>query len=452
MNSPEHLILTAAAIADDRGVIAAPGAVLVRRDRAEPGDTAAATTVLEVGPPAKVSRLAPIRTARADLAGHVLIPGMVNAHTHLDLTSVGPIAYDESRGFAGWIADVRARRATDEAAIAASVRDGIERSRAGGVVAVGDIAGAWSAVPLRALRDSPMLGVAYLECFGLGDAGEAAADRLAELILRLHEERSAAVSTGGGSGGVRLGIQPHAPYSAGGVVYRRACELAARLGLPLATHLAESIAERELVTMRAGPIREALESFGVWEESAAAEFGVARSSIQHLGPMLARAPWLVAHANDCSDEDIDTLARTGATVVYCPRASEYFGHAREFGPHRYREMIERGVPVALGTDSVISLPAEQTSRIGVLDEARLLRRRDGVAPGMLLGMITTAAVSALGLTPGLFRFTPGRIAGIAAVRIGSAPTDPVAALFETDSIPTLLGDRNHSCLAETDQG
>ncbi len=452
MNSPQHLILTAAALADDRGVIAAPGAMLLRQDRAEPGDTAAATTVLEVGSPAKVRRLAPIGAARADLAGSVLIPGMVNAHTHLDLTSVGPIPYDESRGFAGWIADVRAGRATDEAAIAASVRDGIERSRASGVVAVGDIAGAWSPVPISVLRDSPMLGVAYLECFGLGDAGEMAADRMARLILSLHEERSAAVSTGGGSGGVRLGIQPHAPYSAGGVVYRRACELADRLGLPLATHLAESVAERELVAMRAGPIRAALESFGVWDESAAAEFGAVRSPTEHLGPLLARARWLVAHANDCSDEDIDLLARTGATVVYCPRASEYFGHHREVGPHRYREMIERGVAVALGTDSVISLPAEQSSRLSVLDDARLLRRRDEVAPVRLLGMITTAAASALGLPPDLFRFTPGPIAGIAAVRIGSASTDPVAALFETDSIPTLLGDRNHSCLAETDRG
>ncbi len=450
MNQPQHLILTAEAIADDRGVIAAPGASLVRLGRAKPGDTAGDMTILEIGAPEQIRRLAPIGSETIDHAGCVLIPGMVNAHTHLDLTSVGPIPYDASRGFAGWIADVRDRRATDDAAIAASVREGIERSRAGGVVAVGDIAGAWSAVPIRTLRDSAMLGVAYLECFGLGDAGEAAAERLAESIQSLYEEQSAAVSTGGGSGGVRLGIQPHAPYSAGRLVYRRACDLADRFGLPLATHLAESLAERELITMHVGPIRAALESFGVWDESAGAEFGFAKSPVQHIEPMLARAPWIVAHANDCSEDDIDLLARTGATVVYCPRAAEYFGHASEVGPHRYRDMLARGVPVALGTDSVISLPDSQTDRIGVLEEARLLRRRDWADPMALLKMITTAAASALGLSPDLFRFTAGPIAGIAVVRIGSPATDPIASLFDSDSVPTLLGNRNYSCQAEID--
>lgn len=448
MNTPEDMILLAGALADDRGVIAAPASILLRLPGDGPAESGGVSTILEVGRPERVRCLAPVGARTLDLRDALLIPGMVNAHAHLDLTSVGPLPFDASRGFAGWIAEVRARRATDDDAIAASVLEGIARSRAGGVVAVGDIAGAWSETPWRTLLDSPMLGVSYVECFGLGDAGADAADRLAGIIERLHNEHLAA----GKPGRVSIGIQPHAPYSAGRLLYERACELADRLGTPLATHLAESLAERELVTLGTGPIRAALESFGVWDDTVAAEFGVARSPVEHLASTLARRPWLVAHANDCSGEDIDLLARVGATVVYCPRAGEYFGHAREVGPHRYREMLERGVAVALGTDSTISLPPDHADRLGVLDDARLLRRRDGADPRTLIRMTTTAAAYTLGLPPDLFRFTPGPIAGIAALRNAPATSDPVAWLFESDSLPTLLADRNDSCSAGIEFG
>ena len=100
----------------------------------------------------------------------VLAPGFVNAHTHLDLTHIGPVPFDaETASFVDWITLIREGRHTDDGDVARSVEEGVARSIRGGVVAVGDIAGVGSESPLRVLRESPLRGVSFIELFGLGD-------------------------------------------------------------------------------------------------------------------------------------------------------------------------------------------------------------------------------------------------------------------------------------------
>ena len=160
--------------------------------------------------------------------------------------------------------------------------------------------------------------------------------------------------------------------------------------------------------------------------------------------VLAAGRFTVAHVNDADDGAIETLARTGASVVYCPRASAYFGAPGHFGPHRYREMLDAEIPVALGTDSAVNLPEPLTS-LGVLEEMRLLHARDGTAAATLLRMGTVHGATALGLPREEFIFqrrSGGPVAGIVRVDIGPAGPNPggdaLECLMRASGRPSLL--------------
>jgi cytosine/adenosine deaminase-related metal-dependent hydrolase len=300
--------------------------------------------------------------------------------------------------------------------------------RRGGVAAVGDIAGASQTGPVEALRRSGIEGVAFVEAFGMG-ARQAAAVRFFESLAGGEVPLEA--------GGVRLGLQPHAPYSAGLDVYRAAARLRRERGIPIATHLAESMAERELVRDANGPLRPFLEAMGVWDGTYLEQIGRGKRPVEHLADVLGEAPWLVVHVNDCTSGEVELLAGAGAHVVYCPRASAYFAHERELGPHRYREMLEAGINVALGTDSIVCLPPGEADRLSTLDEMRVLHRRDGTDPSTLLAMATTNGARALGMDESRFTLARGPLVGLIAVDVSGTSDDmePAARILETDAMP-----------------
>ncbi len=191
------------------------------------------------------------------------------------------------------------------------------------------------------------------------------------------------------------GWQPHAPYSAGPALFRAA----ARSGRPVSCHLAETREELEFVATGGGPFRALLQQMGKWSEAFAGFYDQGLSPVGWMEPHLREQPWLLAHCNYVSDEDIDLLAETRASVAYCPVASEYFGHVG----HRYREMIDAGVNVCLGTDSIACQPSHQAQPLGMLPQMRRLYQRDRTDPALLLNMATTHGWRAIGLTAELRR-------------------------------------------------
>jgi cytosine/adenosine deaminase-related metal-dependent hydrolase len=436
----------AAAVVDAGECSLAPASLLVGfQPRTAP-------RVLAIGTPSKIdAHPASARAITHDLSRHLLVPGLVNAHTHLDLTHIGPRSHDPAAGFLPWVDMVRRERRTDAEGIGASVREGIALSLRGGTVAVGDIAGsprgAMTLTPWRELVASGLLGTSFLEFFGIGRTMPKARAEI-EAFLASAEWREAQKQ--GRAIGVTPGLQPHAPYSVDRRLYQWIAEHARAESIPLATHLGETTGERRFVRDGDGPNLDFLRSLGIWDESIAGEIGLGSSPIAHLDRALVTHPMLAAHVHDASDADIEILARAGTSVAYCPRAAEYFASPSHFGPHRYDVMIRSGLNVCLGTDSILNLPARDVERrgISILDEMRLLSRRDGAPPATLLSMGTVNGAKAIGLDPASFLFKEGAtLAGLVAIEIGSALSGERALeqALRSDAKPELLFHANLCC-------
>ena len=398
------MLVHAAAVAAADGAVFSPGAVAVRGGeaigRGEAGDLRrawAGAREVDLG-----ERFGPV----------LALPGMVNAHAHLDLASVGPRPYGGS--FLDWVrGEVLPARRLGERAIAAAVRAAAAASLDAGVEVVGDVAGA--AGSRAALAASGLRGVSFEEVFGLRPD---AVGRLRERVAEVAAEPEA--------GGVAPGLQPHAPYSVSPDGYA-AC---VATGLPLSTHLAELAEEAELVGTGSGPMRAMLEKTGLWGEELEAFYGggtgpggAGSSPVAWLRPHLEAAAgrFVVAHANHVDDDDLATLAATRTSVAFCPVASAYFGHRG----HRYREMLDAGVTVAFGTDSVLCQPADEPQPHGVSAQARLLFRRDAADPATLVRMATANGFAALGLPP--------RTRRLALVPVDPSADDPLRQALGNDA-------------------
>ncbi|MCH2135631.1 MAG: amidohydrolase family protein [Phycisphaerales bacterium] len=381
-------LLIAAAAVDAMGTTAVPGAVLVDNSRIE-----ASGTPQSIGPVEGAHIIT--------LPDDCLLPGLVNAHTHLDLSGRGPMPPEPD--FRHWLAKVRAMRAqATDTTITAAVRRGIDLARAGGTVAVGDIVAHPSAPTIAALGQSNLRGVAFIEQFGLGARQQCAIDT----FNALQHQRAP-------SNRMQLGCSPHAPYSC----TKRVFEAAARTGLPVATHLAESQGELECLEHGTGPTRALLlEDVGLPESAL---------PLLHAHPV----PALIEHLRgalcvhlNCIDSSHAALLRdAGAIACLCPRATAYF--AREV-PGPLDILRSAGVPIVLGTDSLLCL--DTPDRICMLDELRQLQPHADAFD--LLAMVTTQAAAALRMDPALVDLRPGPTAGIISVPLRQAPATARAAL------------------------
>ena len=414
--------IDAQAALDAAGTACFPAAMLVEivprparlgDDLLPVGVPAGRLTVLAIGRPDEVDHHpANAQATRIARPRAVLVPGMVNAHTHLDLTHIGPIPPCD---FPAFVDRVRAGRAKDEAEITASVRAGVKLCLQGGVVAVGDIAGAHQGKPSlaawEALRDSPLAGVGFIEFFAIGSREHAALANLDRLVGEGLMQRRL--------GAAQLGLQPHAPYSVSPRAYLHAAELAKKHNLLLATHLAESPAERRFVTFGDGPQVDLLKAIGVWDENIRDWAGRGQSPVAIVEHFLASSP-LAVHLNDLDDRDIERLTSLRVIAAYCPRSSAFFQSQAYFGRHRLADLWAAGVRTVLGTDSILNLPVDSAHPGGegldVLAEAATVVRARQASALETLGMVTLNGARALGLDYAGFMLSSGsRPLGVVAV-------------------------------------
>lgn len=413
----ECMVWLAAAIRDAAGTSARPGAVAVRGGR-----------ILASGEASQVLRQAGAKAQVFHLQDRLLLPAMVNAHAHLELSPIGPQPYGGD--FLNWVVMLMSRRPKDPDSVFHAVTNAARASLAAGVGFIGDVAGQQRGgdAAARALGESGLPGVSFAEIVGI--AGERVNEALAWLNSLSHQNPR--------TGCPRLGIQPHAPYSTGPTLYQAAIDTARLHGLPLSTHLAELPEETQFVGRARGRLRQFLESLGVWQDEFQKLYGQGLTPVRWMAPFLKQAPWLLAHCNYLSDDDLAILADSRASVAYCPVASAYFRHpAPGHPPHRYREMLEAGVNVCLGTDSILCQPPppEEPQPLGILPQMRFLYRRDRTDPDLLLRMATVNGLRALGLDEGLATLQAGAEARLIAVKVDpDEATDPLIQALLNDSI------------------
>lgn len=338
------------------------------------------------------------RSADIDLGNVALIPGLVNAHTHLDLTGLrGKLP--PTADFIGWLKGViDYRRTVSPESALESARAGRDEALRFGTTLLGDIAAGGCTFPL--LAESPCWSVVFREMIGLRAERAMPVWREAVDWLNHHEAGERC----------RGALSPHSPYS----VHQSLIRATGAVGVMQTIHLAESRAELELLDRRRGPFVEFLRELGVFDED-----GLAPSLEWVLWQTQRSESVLYAHGNYL---DPATALPANSTIVYCPRTHAAFGHA----PHPFREFIARGVRVALGTDSLASSPD-----LDILAEARFIHDRHPDFPGeQLLRMATLAGAEALGFAEVTGSLVPGKSADLVAVPLpDEEAVDPYRLLF-----------------------
>jgi 5-methylthioadenosine/S-adenosylhomocysteine deaminase len=359
--------------------------------------------ILELGPDRAVP--APDGIERADWRAAAILPGLINLHTHLELTGFeGRVEEDE---FPRWIRALRELKATRSAAdYAGAARQGIRDCFAAGVTTVADTGDSGAVLP--ALAELGGSGVVYQEVFGPDPAR--ADESIAALSQRLADLTPRATAR------VMVGVSPHAPYTVSGPLYRKTAALARSRGLPLAVHLAESPAETSFVRDGTGPFAEAWRARGLppLEDyvDPASDPSARRSPVAWLDHHGVLGPdTLCIHTVQLDGADLDLLAARGAAVAHCPLSNARHGH----GAAPLAELLRRGVRVGVGTDSVVSV-----GRLDLWAELRAARALAGLDARAALALATTEAARALGLERRIGRLEPGCFADFAVLAVPSA--------------------------------
>jgi len=322
-----------------------------------------------VGPDASVPR--PAEAECVELGAAALLPGLVNAHSHLELTALRGLV--RARPFGAWLMAIRAiKEDLDAEAFRASARWGVLESFAAGITTSGDTGSTLQAA--AALDELGGRGVAYHEVYGPDPA--ACADVVAGI------ERALPALEARRSERVAVGISPHAPYTVSDQLLAAVTALAPARGLKTAMHVAESREERELVEEARGPFADNLRSRGIPVERR----GTTIRWLERAG-FLACRPLLI-HCVTAGTDDLEAARRAGATVVHCPWSNAVLGHGRaDFGAMR-----RAGLAVGLGTDSVAA-----GGRPDLLAEARFAALGLDLAPRQMLRLVTADGAAALGL-------------------------------------------------------
>jgi cytosine/adenosine deaminase-related metal-dependent hydrolase len=361
-----------------------------------------------------------------DLGDVALLPGLINAHTHLEFSDLRHPLGQPGIGIVDWIRLIIAERARgDKTQLSAHLR-GQQESLDAGVTTVGDIVtspGAACSPPPAATIDATF----FHEVIGFSRAR--AESSLNALIQRL--EFAAKANALAEVAAPIQGISPHAPYTVSPLLLRPLVTLAHRQNMPVAMHLAESREELQFLRDGTGPFQELLEERSMWDDEA-----VPRDSNPHdYLLILAEAPRsLIIHGNYLEDDELDFLAthRDRMSLVYCPRTHAYFAH----DPYPLAAAIEHGVRVALGTDSRASNPD-----LDLFAEMQYVARaHTDVDPQEILRMGTLAGAEALGCDADFGSITPGKLANLVAFPLvdsrHNSPDEMLAALLATERAPT----------------
>jgi cytosine/adenosine deaminase-related metal-dependent hydrolase len=347
--------------------------------------------------------------APEDLGDVAILPGLVNAHTHLELSWMAGLV-PPAASMNQWIRELlRVRRAGPPGGREAEVRaacEALAAMRATGTVLVGDISNSLATPPL--IRALGLGGIVFHELLGLAAAEPA---RLVREAWARVEAMAASLAAAADVDPIALSVVAHAPYSVSPELFRLIAQ--ARQDAPLAVHLGESSEEIEFLRTGGGPIRDALESIGVWTEGWPVPACDPVTYMHDLGYL--QPGMLAVHGVHLTDDALERLRDAGAVLVTCPRSNTWVG----VGPPRLSHFYASGVPVAVGTDSLASVPT-----LSMFDELAEMRRlAPDVAAPCLLESATRIGARALGLEADYGTIGHGTRARLIAVAVPDGVSD-----------------------------
>lgn len=347
-----------------------------------------------------------------DFGEAAIMPGMVNCHSHLEITSMRGSLDDVEHDFSAWLLKLNGLRAnlSDDEICAAAVDGAMEGARAG-VTCFGDI-GRLGHAGVHALKTVGLRGVVFQETEFSPDNRTADDDflKLAERFELMKSEETELV---------RVGLSPHSPYTVGSRLFELIAQYAIINRVPLTIHAAESMDEHELMTRGTGFFSSVYEKYGVdWHSPHCSPI----EYLERLG-VLSTQP-LLAHCVVVSESDIERIAANGAKIAHCPKSNAKFGHG--YAP--FEQFLDAGISVGLGSDSVAS-----NNTCDMLEESRFAllaaRNREGsqrfLSPKEVLETATLGGAKSLGLDHLIGSLESGKQADIVLVSLDHPAIQPV---------------------------
>ena len=343
--------------------------------------------IVGVGPRDELIRLFPENSLQ-DLGAAIILPGLVNAHSHLELTVMRGYLEKEETNFFSWLRKLTLARLnlmTDDDVEVSALWGACEAVRAG-VTAVGD-ASDLGRCSMKALKSIGLRGIVFQESFG-PDAS-LAQENFGILKTKVDELQSLQTDL------VRVGVSPHSPYTVSGPQLELIAAFALKENLPLMIHAAESVAEELLVRNGTGLFAEGLQKRNIhWDVPG-------MSPIQHLnqrGILATKA--LLAHCIRVTQDDLQSIYANGAMIAHCPKSNAKLGH----GFASLTSFLKNGINVGLGSDSVAS-----NNTCDIIEETRfasLLSRAvapadnsaERISNSEFLGLATSGGAACLGIT------------------------------------------------------
>ena len=339
-----------------------------------------------------------------DFGSAAILPGFVNCHSHLEITSMRGALDDVEHDFRSWLLklnDIRSGLSSEDIEAAALL--GAKEGAAAGVTCFGDI-GRYGIARWKALKAVGLRGVLFQETEFSPDNATAAEDfeKLKEKFLLLREQSTNLVE---------VGLSPHSPYTVSRNLFEKIAEYALAEDIKLTIHAAESGEEDALLMRGEGFFIDLYRKLGVqWEvpHCSPIEF------LSQTGVLAARP--LLAHCVTVSDRDIQTIVDTGSRTAHCPKSNAKFGHG--YAP--LEKLIEAGVHVGFGSDSVASnnlCDLLEESRFASLAARNRAGRERFISAREVLQIATIGGAKALGLEDKIGTLEAGKQADIAVVSL-----------------------------------
>jgi cytosine/adenosine deaminase-related metal-dependent hydrolase len=329
--------------------------------------------IFRIGAFEEIERLEGIEKS-IHLGNAVILPGLINTHTHLDLTHLHD-RIKPTQNFTHWVFQlVGARIRWKDEDYLSSIKTGIQLCIESGTTTVADIS--HTGHSFSALKNSPLRKVVYREVIGLNP------DHAMDILNKTQSELSGVSE----DALLKTGLSPHAPYSTSKELYQATARHSSKTGMPLCTHIAETNDEIEFLTKGTGNFPVLLQKLRALADGWRAP---GLTSIHYLDKMgfLNTAPLLI-HCNYVTDEEISIIRSHNSNVAFCPRSHNFFGHTH----HPVQKLLDAGVTVGLGTDSLAS-----NDTLSILDEMKFLFHHYSLSPKTILSLATINGAKAVGL-------------------------------------------------------